>query len=227
MKLPWPILFLLGLAAGCDEPELSTASEAWAISEIALSVELRSNGNLAQVIVIPTAAQGQVVLELTGEDSLSLALPGGAEQRLTWFSSSYLGQMETGATEFEVVFQRGAERIRGALLLPDPFALSGPAGSVSRSDPIPVTWEAGPYTPRLEVRGLCLEWRSIYRDFSFDPGAYEIQPADLDVGVDETTCELVVQVSRSDNPSFALPGMSSSGHARTSQIRTITITTNP
>ncbi|UQA62242.1 hypothetical protein [Polyangium aurulentum] len=222
------LALLVACAAGCSDPEPApqpTTAEL-APGEMTLSVELRSNGGLAQVFV--ELRDELSALALGGEDALFFSPVGGEEQRLVQFGDQYIGQTATNVTDFEVVLARGGERFTGAATLPAPFALSAPLGPVSRAQPITVMWDdlADTYDTRLEVGGECLQYR-ITRVFETDPGTYDVQPADLAVNAGTLGCELTVEVTRSDEQGNIAPDFAPDSAARTAQIRTIAIPTEP
>ena len=162
---------LLASAAGCGEPEEPPTTAAFEPAEISLYAELRSNGGLAQMIVNVLADGASV--ELGEGDGLLFSEKGGATQELSFSGNSYVGQLETSATEFEFSFARGAARLSSALLTPPPLSLSGPAAPATRSAPIPITW--GPaggatFDTWLDVAGACLSW-PISRSFSSEAAA--------------------------------------------------------
>jgi hypothetical protein len=216
-------------AAGCSdpEPEPPATTAGRSPSEMKLSVELRSNGGLAQVFVA-LRREDIGALELDAADALFFAPVGGEEQELTKFDFRYIGQTTTTATDFEVVFARGAERFVATVALPLPFALSAPAGPVSRAQPITVTWDnvGDTYHKRLEVGGECLTY-PIARAFETDPGTYDVQPADLAVKPGAASCDLLVEVTRHASQDDIAPDFSPGSFASAEQIRTIFIATEP
>jgi hypothetical protein len=224
------LALLFVCAAGCTDPEPPpppATTAGLAPSQIRLAVELRSNGGLAQVFV--ELRRGDfVALELGGGDALFFAPVGGDEQELTKFDYRYIGQTITAATDFEVVFARGAERFVATVELPLPFALSAPVGPVSRAQPITVTWDnvGDTYDTRLEVGGECLTY-PIGRILETDPGTYDVQPADLAVKPDAVGCDLAVEVTRHASQDDVAPDFSPESFASASQIRTIFIATEP
>lgn len=222
------LALLFALAAGCSdpvpEPPATTASRP--PRTLTLSVELRSNGGLAQVFA--ALREGFEALALGGGDALFFAPVGGEEQVLTKFDDRYIGQTMTGATDFEVTLARGADRFTGAVALPPPFALSGPAGPVSRAQPITVTWDnvGDTYDTSLEIGGECLTY-PIWRVFETDPGTFAVQPADLAVEPGLVSCELTVEVTRQSEQTGFTPDFAPESVADTAQIRTVFIATEP
>ncbi len=216
------------LAAGCSDPEPEPpATTAFRPpGTLTLFVELRSNGGLAQVFV--ALREGIEALELGGGDALLFAPTGGEEQALTKFDYRYIGQTATDATGFEVTFARGAERFPSPVALPAPFALSGPAGPVSRAQPITVSWDnvGDTYETSLEIGGECLTY-PIRRVFETDPGTFDVQPADLDVKPSVVACELAVEVTRKSTQTGFAPDFAPDSVADTAQIRTVFIATEP
>jgi hypothetical protein len=222
-----PALAALLLIAGCDsDPPAPLGSADLSADAISLSAMLRSNGGLAQILVSPRHEYQTV--ELTGGDELRFAPAGGPEQRLTLFEGSYLGQLETGAIDFDLIFVRGGgERIESPITLPPHFALAAPAGPVSRAATIPITWDAaeGVFSVLLEIDGACLTQR-IVRPFASDIGAYDVQPADLFVADGAAGCDLEVRVTRSGVDEDLAPELAAST-AQVLQIRAVTVTTVP
>lgn len=209
---------LISCAAACSNelsPPPPTSSEL-PTSAISLDVALQSNGAVVQIVV--TLLHESAVTSLSGEDQLLFGPAGAPSQELTRFErervsdtedvdesdrarrsqSAYLGQLPAGATELELVLSRGdGARAVSAFTLPSPFALSVPAAPVSRAQPIPLTWDVGtdPYNARLEIDSPCLtQW--IARGFEFDPGAFEVQPADLFLAEGTADCDFRAAVTR-------------------------------
>jgi hypothetical protein len=223
------LALLFVCAAGCTDPEPEPPATTAGLlpGQIRLEVELRSNGGLAQVFVA-LRREDFTALELDAGDALFFAPVGGDEQELTKFDHRYIGQTITAATDFEVVFARGAERLVAAVELPLPFALAAPAGPVSRAQPIGITWDnvGDTYDTRLEVGGECLTY-SIGRIFETDPGTYDVQPADLAVKPDAVGCDLAVEVTRQASQDDIAPEFAAESFASAAQIRTIFIATEP
>jgi hypothetical protein len=216
---------LIVFAVACDSelpaPPTSSRLPADAIS---LGVELRSNGGLAQIVVMLFHETG--ITSLSGEDALLFGVASDPSQRLTRFESerqhdiedqdrnqsSYVGQLATDALDFELVLsRRGGARLVSTFTLPAPFALSVPVAPVSRAQIIPITWDADSEThqTQLELASPCLRQR-IVRLFEFDPGAYEVQPADLFLDGGAMDCTLQAMVTRGGAaadfaPEFAPP----------------------
>ena len=216
------------LVAGCSNaPVQPVASNTLSTSAIELTASIRSDGSLAQMFVTPIQGEGGYAITLTGGDALLVSVGGGPDQPLARFESQYLGQLPTGAVDFEIIFLRKSMRIASAITLPPPFALAGPAAPASRSQPIPITWDAGTgsYATSLQITAPCLT-RIIARKLEPDPGAFSIQPADLFVSPGTGPCDFKVELTRSFAGKMA-PELDPSSGASASQIRTVTIPTVP
>jgi hypothetical protein len=240
---------LIFFAVACGgEPEPPSASSGLPAEAISLGVELRSNGGLAQIVVRVFREFGAVIL--SGEDQLLFSQASGPPQPLTRFESerpnaregetedelrnrsqiSYVGQLATGATEFELVLSRkGGVRVISTLTLPAPFALSVPAAPVSRAQLIPITWDAdsGPSQTRLEIGAPCLR-QGIWRSFEFDPGAYQVQPADIFLTEGSMDCDFQTTVTRSGGDAAFAPELApTQAPPQIEQVRVAVFTTVP
>lgn len=202
---------LIVFAVACDgEPAVPSTSSKLPTDTISLGVELRSNGGLAQIVVM--LFHETDVTSLSGDDALLFGPASDPSQQLTRFESerthyiedqaenqrSYVGQLATDALDFELILsRRGGVRLVSTFTLPAPFALSVPAAPVSRAQIIPITWDAdsGPHQTQLDIASPCLLQR-IVRSFEFDPGAYEVQPADLFLDEGTMDCTFQVMVTR-------------------------------
>jgi hypothetical protein len=218
---------LLASAPACDESYEPPASTELTKTEFGMIAELRTNGGTAQVLVTVLGRGAPITLE--SPDRLTFAEAGGPEEPLVAADFTYVGQLETDATQFEVVFSRGSEQIFAAnLVAPPPFALEGPSAPVSRSSPIPITWDAalvGTFETWVEVASPCLSW-PIVRFFSQDPGAYDIQPADLALLPGTIECDFRVWVTRAA-PSGAFAPAPGSPTPGAEQTRSLSIPTLP
>lgn len=220
---------VLLVASGCDsaDPIEPTASVDLATGAIHLWAQLRSNGTLVQVTVTLHDGDGYPVV-LTGGDELLLSAPGGPEARLVEYEGALYGQLETGAASLELVLARAGGRVVSPVELPPAFALSGPPEPAPRSQPIPITWDAGDgsYQMRFEIGGPCLpSW--YIRPFSMDPGAYDIQPADLGAPPDTEGCALTFEAYRSALSLPLAPELAPSSTASAEQVRVLVIDTVP
>jgi hypothetical protein len=219
-------LILAALACGCGTPEPPVSSDL-ATGEIGLGVHLRSNGALAQIFVTPW--HEDAILELTGGDRLLIAEAGGPEHVLTPGEREFLGQLETDAVAFDLIFERGSgERVTSPLALPPPFELAGPTGPAPRSMPIPITWEATTGVQRTELRinAPCLQ-QSVNRSFEIDTGSYQIQPADLVIEPSTGECDFWVDMTRSIVGAALAPELAGGNPPQLAQERTLTIATIP
>lgn len=221
-------VFLL-VASGCDgeDPIEPTASADLAAGAFHISAQLRSNGALVQVTATLHDDDGYPIV-LTGGDELLLSAPGGPEARLVEYEGARYGQLETGATALELVLSRAGGREVSPVELPPAFALSGPPEPAPRSQPIPITWDAGDgaYQMRIEVSGPCLS-SSVIRPFSMDASAYDIQPADLGTPTDAEGCALTVEAYRSAFSLPLSPELAPSSTVTAEQIRVLVIDTIP
>lgn len=192
---------LLLFAVACDgEPEAPHTSSELPTEALSLEVALRSNGSVAQMVV--SLFGDNSAIPLSGKDQLLFGPAGGPSQPLTSFesadSSAYVGQLATDAVDFELVLARsGGARVVSTFSLRAPFALSVPAAPVSRAERIPITWDkdSEPEGMQLNIFSPCLR-SGITRDFTFDPGAYDVQPADLFVAEGTADCDLQAMVTR-------------------------------
>ena len=227
MRSPALAALLLASASACDEPYEPPASTELTKAELGMLTELHTNGGTAQVLVTLLGRGAPITLE--SPDRLTFAEAGGPEEPLVPADFRYVGQLETNATQFEVVFSRGSEEIFVAnLVAPPPFVLSGPSAPVSRSAPIPITWDAalvGTFETWVEVASPCLSL-PILRYFSEDIGGYEIQPADLAIVPGTLECDFRVWVTRAA-PSGLIAPPPGSATPGVEQTRSISIPTLP
>lgn len=218
---------LVALLAGCSDPEEVPPTTAdYSASEISLYTLLQTNGGVAQVSV-SAMAEGRL-LGRGGDDSFSFREKGGPAHTLTFVSGTFVGQLETNATSFELVFSRGAATITTSLEAPPPFSLAGPEKQSSRTAPIPLTW--GPpgtgFETWLDIAGPCLSI-PISRYFSADVEAYEIQPADLAIQPGTVDCDLRVWVTRSATAGAIASAFAPSAAPGAVSVRSISIPTLP
>ena len=194
--------------------------------ELSLFAELRTNGGTAQVLVTVLGDGTSITLE--NPDRLSLAEPGGPEQSLVAGGFGYVAQLETSATEFDLVFSRGSQRFVSKLVAPAPFSIVVPSAPASRASPIPINWDAadGTFETWLDVTAPCLSW-PISRYFAEDPGVYAIQPADLAIEPGTAGCDFRVWVTRSASSGTIAPGLGASPAPGGLQTRSISIPTSP
>jgi hypothetical protein len=234
-------------AVACEsEPAPPPASSDLEADELSLDVELRSNGGLAQIVV--TVFYDSGILTLSDTDELLFGPASDPSQRLTHFESerqkktdddseirrrsqsAYAGEFATDATDFKLVFLRSdGARIESAFTLPAPFALSVPTTPASRAAGIPTRWDvdSGPYKTQLDIQSPCLT-QGIVRGFEFDPGAYEVQLADLFLKEGTLDCDLQAIVKRWGEGADFAPELAPPWHpARLEQVRVATFTTVP
>ncbi len=226
MRFPALAAVLLASASGCSESYEPRASTTFMPAELSLFAELRTNGGTAQVLVTMLGDGSPVTLE--NPDRLIFAEPGGPEQALADGGFGYVGQLETSATEFELVFARESQRFVSKLVAPPPFSLLGPSAPSSRASPIPINWDAaaGTFETWVEVTSPCLSW-PISRYFAEDTGAYAIQPADLALVPGATICDFRVWVTRSASSGTIAPELAASPAPGGRQSRSILIPTTP
>ncbi|MRG91998.1 hypothetical protein [Polyangium spumosum] len=226
MRSPALAFLLLASAPACSEPYEPPTTREFSPAEIGILAELRTNGGTAQVLA--TLIGDGMWIELASPDRLTFAEAGGPEVPLVAADARYVAQIETSATQFELVLSRGDERAVTNLVTPPPFLLSGPSTTVSRASPIPITWDvasAGAFETWVEVAAACLSY-PILRHFSQDIGAYEIQPADLALAPGTAECDFRVWVTRvvPSGGVAAGPGAPTPG---AEQVRSIVISTEP
>ncbi|HVK71040.1 MAG TPA: hypothetical protein VM694_41575, partial [Polyangium sp.] len=180
----------------------------------------------AQVLVTMLGDGTSVTLDTT--DHLSLIEPGGPEQALVAGGFGYVAQLETSATELDLVFSRGSQRFVSKLVAPAPFSIVVPSAPASRASPIPINWDAadGTFETWLDVTAPCLSW-PISRYFAEDPGVYAIQPADLAIEPGTAGCDFRVWVTRSASSGTIAPELGASPPPGGLQTRSISIPTSP
>lgn len=227
MRLSWLLALILGFTPGCsDDPDTLPTSADFEPSQISLLAEFETNGGTAQILVL-VSGDGYPAT-LGGNDALLVSVPGEPETHLAAAGLQYVTQLETTSTEVDLVFARGETRFVSHIAAPPPFALSGPSAPASRAAPIPVTWDTGvgTYETWLEVASSCLAW-PITRHFTEDIGAFEIQPADLEVLSNTNDCDFRVWVTRSASGGQIAAGLATSPAPGGRQIRSIVIPTLP
>lgn len=106
-----------------------------------------------------------------------------------------------------------------------------PAAPVSRAQRIPIAWDkdSAPNGTELTLFSPCL-LSGIARDFTFDPGAYEVQPADLFVEEGTADCDLQAMVTRSGADARLALDLGSQGLQRAlslEQVRVASFATVP
>ncbi|MDC3954197.1 hypothetical protein [Polyangium jinanense] len=226
MRSPLLAVLLLASAPACSEPSEPRGSTTFTPAELSLFAELRTNGGTAQVLVTLLGDGTSVTLE--NPDRLSLEAPGGPAQTLVPGGFGYVAQLETTATEFDLVFSRGSERFVSKLVAPPPFSIVVPSATASRASPISIHWDAadGTFETWLDVTAPCLSW-PISRYFVEDPGVYAIQPADLAIEPGTMDCDFRVWVTRSASSGTIAPGLGAAPAPGGMQTRSILIPTSP
>lgn len=227
MRSPLLAVLLLASAPACSsEPTEPRTSTTFTPAELSLFAELRTNGGTAQVLVTMIGDGTSITLE--SPDRLSLEEPGGPAQTLVSSGFGYVAQVETSATELDLVFSRGSERFVSKLVAPPPFSIVVPSATASRASPIPINWDAadGAFETWLDVTAPCLSW-PISRFFGTDPGVYAIQPADLAIEPGSSDCDFRVWITRSSSSGTIAPGLGASPTPGGMQTRSILIPTSP
>ncbi|MDI1431320.1 hypothetical protein [Polyangium sorediatum] len=226
MRAPLLAVLLLASAPACSEPSETRGSSMFTPDELSLFAELRTNGGTAQVLVTLLGDGTSITLDNT--DHLSLIEPGGPEQALVAGGFGYVAQLETSATELDLVFLRGTELFVSKLVAPPPFSIVVPSAPASRASPIPINWDAadGAFETWVDVTAPCLLW-PITRYFAEDPGVYAIQPADLAIEPGTAGCDFRVWVTRSASSGTIAPGFGESPAPGGLQIRSVSISTSP
>jgi hypothetical protein len=237
-------LAALVAGSGCSPspPTPPVASGSLPLSDIVITLLARSNGDVAQFIVNLTGGdQSDVVLG--GGDALAVTGPGGVQEALVAFpggsgdqaptvsagvfGSGYVAEIQTAATDFQLVFQHAGAAVTSPITLPPAFALTGPAAQVSRAAPIQIAWDEAPppVATSVAVIGGCLA-SPIQRSLSPDPGALALQPGDLFVDASTAQCTVAFEVSHTTTASLA-GGLYVTSSATFAQIRTIPVDTAP
>jgi hypothetical protein len=224
-----PALLAAALVAGCGSSEPSTGD--FDPGALILNANISSNGALVEALVSMQLA-GMPSLPLDGDDQLSLAALGDAEQALVSIGvpsfGTYGGAIATGETRISLVFARDDARFDYPLQLPPPFAVyaAGPTSPLSRAQAMYIKWDAaqGSFTTQASVSGPCLLQGQSAQP-SPDTGEMEIDPTAFDP-MFTGECDLEVQVSRSISlwpPLLAGPKLQGS----LAQIRVTSFTTVP
>ena len=231
-----PIVLFLSMVVACDGSDEAavTTTDGLATAEIGLSIQLRSNGGIAQLFVTPT--QGGAALVLGGGDRLVGGPEDGAEEPLLAIEPAapdametrHAAQFETAATRFVVGLIRGSgERVDSTCDLPAPFTPAAPDGPVSRAEPIEITWDAPAETIPMAVaiEGECIH--PVYRQLQTDAGMFTIQPPDLFVAAGTQGCTLDVELTRTGSSASFAAELGPSPPPVTEQIRNASIETVP
>lgn len=185
----------------------SLGALALACSEDVDSNDVRTSGIYAEMEVLalgdgrstvtvtlkPGGRSSNTYLVMEGEDEL-VATVDDASRALTKDGNGYQSEfdVEAGDTEFLIAFQRGPDDVSAmdsSVTLPDPFTLEAVADSVSRAEPLTVTWSPSGTDESMhwDLDGDCLfpESGSVN-----DSGTLTVESTDYDLhsGSEEETC---------------------------------------
>jgi hypothetical protein len=176
-------------------------------------------------------------VELTGDDRL-IARHAGMSKVMTEsevfnvISHHAQFQVDAEGAEFEVAFERtvDAGAPRSTATLPAKFTLVGPAAAtVSRADPITLTWSPAGTTDVMswEIQGDCIERES--QNLVADTGTLTIETGRVRKRMGDTiadSCEMTIRVGRSRLGTLD-PGYGKGGTILAHQVRTVVLTSVP
>jgi hypothetical protein len=187
------------------------------------SVDVATADLSAFVTIVDDGARTTLRVELVGPGARVLLAPGerfvvhvgGAPMELAPSPDEenvYVANLPAFSGDLQLDFERVNDHgVPGlAMPVPPPFALTLPAGPVSRAAPLPLSWtSAGSgYDLSVGVDGPCAHLAT--RPLSRDDGSYLVQAGELlePIGTSGQTCTATVTVirSRSTHASFGGPG---------------------
>ena len=216
VRLGFALVALSACTVTTVEPPALPTTEGVSSANVTVTVMFaRGNGEVAQAQIQLFANGARAVLG--GGDALVLRDGVGTsrafEEDLLEAGGEYEAQIATTDTALEIDFVRSGALDRAIPIpLPPAFTLVPPT-SVSRSAPIPITWDAAPTFP-MDVTATgapCLPPAGFTAHFEPDTGSALIQPADLFTV--PGTCNVTLVATR--------------GNAPNTQVRTILLETTP
>lgn len=208
------LAFLLSCAMACtvtsiEKPSSSTAGVP--TESITISVMSASSDGVTADVMIDVDIEG-VPATLGKDDALRLVDGIGGSAAFVEGDANFEAKLATADTALAIELVRsGAVDATVSIPLPPPFvpAVTVP---VSRASGLSLSWQAAPPFPMeiVATGSPCLPTNGFTAHLSPDPGAFEIQPADLITT--PGACTITVTFTR--------------GSQRT-QVRTLTVPTKP
>ncbi len=180
-----------------------------------------SNGSVITMRILWSLRDDSLALvRVEGGDRLVATAPGAPAQELAVDGFTTLGLLRSPGASFTLSLLRSDAAASIEVELPPPFVIAAPAGPLSRSLPIEVTWAPSPDLVEVALRSPCFP--TIYGPLVRDKGVVSFAPERFPKDAGNCAVELTVTRRRPvDRPGAIHLAYSAQ------QVRTITFETTP